>query len=43
MKMLGHHIKVEGARQMIYPESTPMYHRRYMAATALQLNDDVSY
>ncbi|CAN6906854.1 unnamed protein product [Brassica oleracea] len=43
MKMLGHHIKVDGARQMLYPESTPMYHRRYMAATALQLNDDVSY
>ncbi|XP_033136936.1 squalene epoxidase 5-like isoform X3 [Brassica rapa] len=43
IKMLGHHMKVEGARQMLYPESTPMYHRRYMAATALQLNDDVSY
>ncbi|KAH0912943.1 LOW QUALITY PROTEIN: hypothetical protein HID58_036264 [Brassica napus] len=42
IKMLGHHIKVEGARQMLYPESTPMYHRSYMAATALQLNDDVS-
>ncbi|KAJ0239151.1 hypothetical protein HA466_0236550 [Hirschfeldia incana] len=33
LKMLSHHIKVEGARQMLYPESTPMYHRRYMAST----------
>ncbi|KAG2298435.1 hypothetical protein Bca52824_034907, partial [Brassica carinata] len=43
MKMLGHHIKVEGARQMLCPESTPMYHKSYMAASALELNDDVSY
>ncbi|CAH2044274.1 unnamed protein product [Thlaspi arvense] len=35
MKMLGHHLKVEGVRQMLSPANAATYHKRYMAATAL--------